>query len=216
MQQVQPGEGPQEVPAGTLGELLFAKGSKPSVSEREWSALVGAIAEGDQRALHMLFSRMHRIVFTFLVRMTHNRETAEELTVDVFHEVWRRAPEFDPVGGSVVGWIMNLARSRALDRLRFEQRKKRVADPTHAPNEPVAEPGPHEAIAAKEQSRLVRQALDHLAPGEKQAIETAFFSELTYSEVATRLGQPVGTVKTRIRSGLAKLRRALVETEQPR
>ena len=72
--------------------------------------------------------RTHRIVFTLMVRITNNRETAEELTLDVFHDVWRRASTYDPAGGSVVGWIMNQARSRAIDRLRFEQRKKRVDD----------------------------------------------------------------------------------------
>ena len=84
------------------------------------------MAAGDPLALHALYERTHRIVFTLIVRITHNRETAEELTVDVFHDAWRRAASYDPAGGSVVGWIMNQARSRAIDRLRFEQRKKRV------------------------------------------------------------------------------------------
>jgi RNA polymerase sigma-70 factor (ECF subfamily) len=199
--------------ATTLGDLLFAKGAKPPVSESDWAALVQAVAEGDQRAMHALYRGMHRIVFTYIMKITHNRETAEELTVDVFYDVWRRAPAYSPAGGSVVGWIMNQARSRAIDRLRFEQRKKRAANPT---NDGLTESGegdgPHEVMSAKEQSCLVRHALDCLAPQERQAIEAAFFSELTYSEVASRLNQPVGTVKTRIRSGLAKLRRALAGT----
>jgi RNA polymerase sigma-70 factor (ECF subfamily) len=108
---------------------------------------------------------------------------------------------------------MNQARSRAIDRLRFEQRKKRAANPIYdALTESGEGDGPHEAMSAKQQSRLVRHALADLAPQERQAIETAFFSELTYAEVAARLNQPVGTVKSRIRSGLAKLRRALAGT----
>jgi RNA polymerase sigma-70 factor (ECF subfamily) len=169
---------------------------------------VQSIAGGDQVALHALFARSHRIVFTLIVRITGNRETAEEVTLDVFHDVWRRAATYDPVDGSVVGWMMNQARSRAIDRLRYEQRKKRVGGPGDS-LPPAAATGPHEALDVMEQGRLLQEALQALAPGEREAIETAFFSELSYVETAARLNQPVGTVKTRIRSGLRKLRQAL-------
>ena len=198
---------------GTLGELLYGGTSKAPVSERDWAALVEAIAAGDQRALHALYERTHRIVFTLMVRITGNRETAEELTLDVFHDVWRRASTYDVKGGSVVGWIMNQARSRAIDRVRFDHRKKRVTPP-HAETEIPAAAGrnPEDAFDLSEQACLVRRALEVLKPEERQVIETAFFSELTYDEVAARLEQPVGTVKTRIRSGLAKLRQVLGKT----
>src|SRR5688572_22203315 len=120
------GQEHREVAPGTLGEVLYAGKPKALVSEDDWAAIVRRIVGGDQQALHALYERAHRVVFTLIVRITGNRETAEELTLDVFHDVWRRAPAYDPAGGSVVGWIMNQARSRAIDRLRFEQRKKRV------------------------------------------------------------------------------------------
>jgi RNA polymerase sigma-70 factor (ECF subfamily) len=192
----------------TLGDVLYVNRAKARVSEKVWVGLVQAIAGGDQLALHELYRQTYRIIFTLTLRITGNRETAEELTIDVFHDVWRRASTYDPAGGSVVGWIMNQARSRAIDRLRFEQRKKRVNDPADSPSTVTAESGPQEVFAAREQGRLLRQSLEALTPQERQAIETAFFSELTYSEVATRLNQPLGTVKTRIRSGLEKLRQA--------
>lgn len=198
--------------AGTLGDLLYADKAKTPVSEKDWVTLVQSIASGDQRALHALYERTHRIVFTLIVRTTNNRATAEELTVDVFYDVWRRASTYDAGGGSVVGWIMNQARSRAIDRLRFEQRKKRVDPHADSPLPAAAASDPHEAFDLREQGRLLRNALTVLTPDERQAIETAFFSELTYSEVATRLNQPLGTVKTRIRSGLGKLRQALGRT----
>src|ERR1051325_2457024 len=113
----------QQTPA-TLGDVLYAK-SKAPVPEQDWAALVQSIAAGDQLALHALYEMAHRIVFTLAMRITANRETAEELTVDVFHDVWRRASGYDPANGTVLGWIMNQARSRAIDRLRFENRKKR-------------------------------------------------------------------------------------------
>jgi len=142
------------------------------------------------------------------MRISNNRESAEEITLDVFADVWRRSGQYDPEGGSVIGWIMNQARSRAIDRLRFEQRKKRVST---YPNdrEAVQLEGPTEAIDARRRRSLVQEALSALTPEERKAIETAFFSELTYSETAVRLNQPLGTVKTRVRSALAKLRKAL-------
>jgi len=200
----------------TLGDLLYADEGKERVSEKHWAGLVQSIAGGDQQALYVLFERAHRLVFTLIVRITNNAETAEELTLDVFHDVWRRASTYDPAGGSVVGWIMNQARSRAIDRLRFEQRKKRGG--SHADGLPAAPApdDPQDILDVREQGRVLRKALEILTPGERQAIEAAFFSELTYREVATRLDEPLGTVKTRVRSGLGKLRQALTGAAKDR
>jgi DNA-directed RNA polymerase specialized sigma24 family protein len=110
---------------GTLGDLLYADNAKSRVSEKRWVALVRSIAMGDQRALHELYERTHRVVFTLIMRITNNRQVAEELTLDTFHDLWQRAATHDVTGESVVGWIMNRARSRASDRFLFERRKKR-------------------------------------------------------------------------------------------
>ena len=189
--------------------MLYANKTRALASEKDWVGLIQAIASGDQLALHALYAQTHRIVFTLIVRITNNRETAEEVTLDVFHDVWRRASTYDPAGGSVVGWIMNQARCRAIDRVRFEQRKKRVNPEAATRVTTATECGPHEALDLREQARLLREALQVLTPEERQVIETTFFSELTYHEAASRLNQPLGTVKTRIRSGLRKLREAL-------
>ena len=191
----------------TLGDVLYAK-SKASVSEQDWTTLVQSIAAGDQLALHALYERAHRPVFTFVMRITANRETAEELTVDVFHDVWRRASSYDAANGTVLGWIMNQARSRAIDRLRFESRKKRSSDGGVQPVDEVAA-DPHDALELREQGESLRAAVAVLTPDERQAIETTFFAGLTHAEAAARLNQPLGTIKTRIRSGLHKLRHAL-------
>jgi RNA polymerase sigma-70 factor (ECF subfamily) len=193
--------------APTLGDVLYAK-SKPPVLEQDWATLVQSIAAGDQLALHALYEMAHRVVFTLIMRITANRETAEELTVDVFHDVWRRASSYDAANGTVLGWIMNQARSRAIDRLRFESRKKR----THADDpRPLADVAadPRDALEQREQRELLRDALAALTADERQAIEATFFAGLTHAEAAVRLNQPLGTVKTRIRSGLHKLRQAL-------
>jgi RNA polymerase sigma-70 factor (ECF subfamily) len=190
----------------TLGDVLYAK-SKAPVPEQDWAVLVQSIAAGDQLALHALYERAHRIVFTLIMRITANRETAEELTIDVFHDVWRRASGYDAANGTVLGWIMNQARSRAIDRLRFESRQKR----SHGGDESLAgvAADPRDVLEQREQGASLRVALTTLTPDERQAIEMTFFAGLTHAEAAARLDQPLGTIKTRIRSGLHKLRQRL-------
>jgi RNA polymerase sigma-70 factor (ECF subfamily) len=199
-------ESTQKRPA-TLGDVLYAK-SKPPALEQEWAALVQSIGAGDQLALHALYERAHRLVFTLIMRITANRDTAEELTVDVFHDIWQRASRYDAANGTVLGWIMNQARSRAIDRLRFESRKKRSEPGDMQPLAEVA-PNPHDELELRQQGELLRAALAALTPDERQAIETTFFAGLTHAEAAAGLNQPLGTIKTRIRSGLHKLRQRL-------
>jgi len=201
----------------TLGDLLYADQSRARVPEDAWVALVHAMAAGDQRALRALYERTHRLVFTFLARMLNDRRSAEELTVDTFHAVWCRSAQYDPAGGTVLGWIMNQARSRAIDRLRYEQRKKRTAPPASADAFATDDSdSTSESLQAIQQGEALRECLGALTPGEREVIEAAFFQELSYPEVAARLNQPLGTVKTRIRSGLEKLRQVLdVRREEP-
>src|SRR4029077_3745819 len=114
------------------------------------------------------------------MRITANRQTAQELTIDVFHDVWRRASHYDPANGTVLGWIMNQARSRAIDRLRFESRKKS----SHADDmQPLAEVAadPRDVLELREQGEALRAALAVLTPGERQAIEATFFAGLTHT-----------------------------------
>jgi RNA polymerase sigma-70 factor, ECF subfamily len=144
--------------AATLGDVLYADTSKSVASESDWVALVRSVGAGDQLALHALYERAHRIVFTLIVRITANRETAEELTVDVFHDLWRRASAYDPANGTVVGWIMNQARSRALDRVRFDSRKKRVA-PNGADETAAEAPDACDQLQMDQQNRSLRASL---------------------------------------------------------
>lgn len=100
---------------GTLGALLYADTSKTRVSEQNWAGVLQSVAARDPAALRELYERAHAIVFTLIVRLTHDRATAEALTLDVFHDVWRLASKYDAAGGSVLGWIMDRARSKAID-----------------------------------------------------------------------------------------------------
>lgn len=205
--------GPHSARSPTLGDVLYADKDQVLVPETDWVRLVGLVAHGNHDALHSLYERTHHIVFTLIVRLTQSRETAEELTVDVFHDVWRRAPSYDPANGTVVGWIMNQARSRAIDRLRFDNRKKRVNPYPESEEDEAQGAGPQDVLAMKERGRVLREALSVLNPAEREAIENAFFGDLTYAEVAERLNEPLGTIKTRVRSGLGKLRQALADAE---
>jgi RNA polymerase sigma-70 factor (ECF subfamily) len=197
----------ERAPPKTLGDVLYAKQDIAIQDEQVWVVLVQATAAGDQGAFRALYDRMHGIVFTLTMRITQSREIAEEVMVDVFHDVWKRAAAYDAENGTVVGWIMNQARSRAIDRFRFEHRQKRTA-----PVAPVVELTESDAVHHLDvaaQGRLLREALRALTAEERRAIETAFFADVSYAEAAALLDQPVGTIKTRIRSGLRKLRQAL-------
>lgn len=200
---------------GTLGAVLYSQAGRATPAEREWVELLESISAGDQLALHALYERAHRVVFTLAMRITNSRQTAEELTVDVFHHVWRHAAKYEPSGGTVLGWILNQARWRAIDRLRFEGRQKRL-DPHDQEFRQWTPPrDSHDAVALKQRTESLKRALGVLTADEREAIERAYFSGETYSEVAERLNQPLGTIKTRIRSGLAKLRVALASGAQP-
>jgi RNA polymerase sigma-70 factor (ECF subfamily) len=193
----------------TLGDLLYSDPSRCRVSEAEWCAVVTAIAAKDVRALRILYERAHRLVFTLSLRISGTRETAEEVTLDVFRDVWRRADQYDASAGTVLGWIMNQARSRALDRLRHEKRQKRVNPYVNDPLTADSDFTAHRLVEQRDRSRQLRSAIGMLTAGERAAIEVAYFSELSHAEAAARLNQPVGTIKTRIRSGLQKLRRMM-------
>jgi len=191
-----------------LGQLLLGRSQTP-VSESEWVELVHRIGQQDQIALQVLYDRTNRLVFTLVMRITADREAAEEVTLDVFHEIWQRASTYDPVNGTVAGWIMNQARSRACDRVRFDHRKKRSGNVLDLVAVPDAADDPLHAVQLRERQGLVRNAIENLSAEERKVVECAFFSDLTHQEVADQLNQPLGTVKTRIRSALAKLRHAV-------
>lgn len=205
----EPFEAPEHAAPGTLGGLLYADRTKARVSESEWAAHVRAMAQGDQLALRTLYDLAHRLVFTLALRLTGSRETAEELTVDVFHALWQRAATYNPEAGTVLAWIMNQARSRTIDRLRHENRRKRVNVDGHDVGGPAPAVDAAAMVAGTEDVRALHQAMAGLNTGERHAIETAYYAEMSHAEVAAWLDQPLGTIKTRIRSGLAKLRKAL-------
>jgi RNA polymerase sigma-70 factor (ECF subfamily) len=182
-------------------------------------ALMDAVASRDQGALSLLYDRHASAVLGVCIRILKERGEAEEVTGDVFTEVWERAARYDATRGHPVAYLLNLARSRAIDRLRTRTRRERIiVDADAGTSSPGASRRPVEAVAAgspfadarTDQMRShIEQAMSGLHPEQKRALILAYFDGMSHSEVASALGEPLGTVKTRIRQGLLRLRESL-------
>jgi RNA polymerase sigma-70 factor (ECF subfamily) len=171
--------------------------------------LLDRIVAGDQIALGELYDRHSRLLFGLLVRMLGDHSDAEEVLQDVFLQTWTRADTFDPALGSAVGWLIGIARNRAIDRLRTNASRRPSSDVVHAAVSVVT---PESAAVLGERQEAVRRALAGLHGEQRELIQQAYFRGLTQTELATKLNLPLGTVKTRIRTGLTQLRHALERT----
>jgi RNA polymerase sigma-70 factor (ECF subfamily) len=148
------------------------------------------------------------LVYGIALRILNDTADAEEVTLDVYAQIWKSAATFDVQRGSVCSWMVTLVRSRAIDRMR--SRHSRVRREEAASIElRAASPGPEEQTVFFEKTKRIQAALATLSREQRQAIELAFFSGLTHVEVATKVGEPLGTIKTRIRLGMMRLRDAL-------
>jgi len=178
--------------------------------DRELRALLARMGRGDEAALEVFYGATSAHVHGLALRIVRESAGAEDVTLDVFAQAWRQAQTYDPRLASVLGWLRMLTRSRAIDLKRSRGRYRALEQALDAEIE-LEQPGasPLATIAAGEHAARVRRALHGLPREQRCAIEAAFFDGMTHPEVAARLGQPLGTVKTRIRTGLAALRRAL-------
>lgn len=173
------------------------------------------MAVGSEAALGALYDTTSSKVFGLALRILKDRRAAEEVTIDVFMQAWRQAVRYDRDRGTVTAWLLNLARSRAIDALR--SRSKQAEQETRiAPVFDLIDPapGPEQASVDAERSRRVQHALSSLPREQRRAIEAVYFEGLSHSEAARELGHPLGTIKTRIRMGLGALRRALAQAQE--
>ena len=189
--------------------LLAAVASFPGSAAADHAALE-RMARGDHEALAELFDRHGRLVFSLALRILRDQSDAEDIVQDVFSQAWRQAARYESSRGNVIAWLLNLTRSRAIDRLR-----SRRARPDTAAGDPAALGQPDrsqpvdEQIALSTEAARIRAAVDELSVLQRVAIELAFYEGLTHVEIAERLELPLGTVKTRIRQGLLKLKERL-------
>ena len=170
--------------------------------------LLQAISRGDESALAALYDRYRLILFGLIMRILHDRQEAEDVLQETFLQVWRRADDFEPSRGRAFTWLVTIARSRALDRLRMLGSRSRFVEADEQPSNDKVIDATQQWVKS-EQGEIVRQALRELPEEQRRTLLLAYFEGLTQAEIAERLGDPLGTVKTRMRSGLIKLRELL-------
>jgi RNA polymerase sigma-70 factor (ECF subfamily) len=179
-----------------------AVGNTVSVTS-EAAELIGRMVRGDRSGLEGLYDRYAQLLFNLVIRVVRNRSDAEEVLQEVFLQAWRSAPRYDPSRGSPEAWLIMMARSRALDAVRVARR---------TPDRPDAEPPPEiaetmpDVAGAVEARALVTVALQDLTSVQREVLELAFYEGLSQTDIATRTGTPLGTVKTRTRMALERLR----------
>lgn len=177
---------------------------------------IGLLAAGDAAALAWLYDRHAKPVYSLALRIIDDEAEAEDVVQDVFAQAWRQASRYDATRGPVAAWLLTMARTRAIDRLRARRVRpegqvvsdERVMQDLQAPGTNIAD-----ELLTEEQARRVRAALGELPLMQRLPLELAYYEGLSQREIAERLEQPLGTVKTRIRLGLLKLRDALAEEQ---
>lgn len=177
--------------------------------------LMSRVARGEEQALGALYDRFGGVLYAVAYRIVGQKADAEEVVMEAFAQAWREAGRFDAARGSVAAWLTMMARSRALDLVRSQARRVRITD-TAAREDTAASPAmssglpvPGSALEHEERRRAVTNALADLSPPQREAIELAYYEGLSQTEIAERLKEPLGTIKTRMRLGMLKLREAL-------
>jgi len=181
------------------------------IADRE---MIERIGRGDQSAFSALYDRLSRPLYSLALRMLGDAGDAQDALQDVFLQIWSRAATYNPEQSTVFSWTVLLTRSRVIDRLRARKRRLRVVDSaTGDEDADVADASTTESAAdtadKNDEAARVRSVLNNLPSEQREAIELAFFGHLTHHEIAARLGEPLGTIKARIRRGLLKLRERL-------
>ena len=182
---------------------LAVTSSSSIVEDRE---AIARMIDGDQDGLAALYDRHGRFVYSLALRIVRDQADAEDVTQEVFVQVWRQADRFDPARGSVVGWLLTIARARAIDVVRRRGTRPAPAGNIAALDTSDDAPAQDVQIEWAQRAEGVRTALESLPLLQRLAVELAFFDGLTHAQIAEQLEVPLGTVKTRVRLGLLRLR----------
>ena len=176
--------------------------------------LLALVIQRQDRALGQLYDRYGRLVYTIALRITGDRQTAEEVVQDVFQNVWQAAGSYQAGIGQFSSWLLGITRHRAIDATRSKRERARTREQALDASFPMSDESDIERDVARSLLRdTVRAALQELPANQRQAVELAYYGDLTRAEIAERLGEPLGTIKTRLRLGLLKLRDLLRQVE---
>ena len=190
--------------------FLLAIGARFTAARDEEAGLIAAVARGERDPLRHLYDRLAGHSLAVALRVLGSRSEAEEVVQDVFVEVWTRAALFDATRGSARTWVLSMTRNRAIDRVRSRGASARMVDGVRA--EAAVSPlgtTPLESAVARESREQIQAALTVLSDDQRQVLELGYFEGLSQSEISERLGQPLGTVKSRVRAALEKLAGAI-------
>lgn len=187
----------------------------PVTSSNDDLLVVRRIADGDESALATLYDRWAQSVYSLAAHLLKDADGAEDLVEETFWQVWQRAASYDPSRGTVRTWLLTIGRSRALDRLRARKRgREEIATDLSLVRDPRSDPS--QEVEGAERRQLVYSALTELPEDQRRALELAYFRGLSQSEIAEFLGEPLGTIKTRMRLGMQKLRDKLIGLRESR
>ena len=175
--------------------------AEKTISDKE---LVSRVRAGDQNAMGTLYDRYSALVYAVGLRVLADTAAAEDVLQEVFMQLWRNPARFDASRGSLGAWLAVIARNRAIDALRKRRYESDVEDIVVSVEPDLASQADRSRAA-----KNVRDVLNGMHPAQRQALEMAFFEGLTHTEIAAKIGEPLGTIKTRIRAGLLALRKAL-------
>lgn len=182
---------------------------EPNLRNKQLAELISQIASQDQEAMSTLYDTTNRLVYGLLLRILNDHATAEEVLLDVFTQVWRQASRYDGTRGGPMAWITTIARSRAIDRLRSGKQELQREESLETVVQYAASDNVEEDVANAEMRAIIQKAMELLTPEQREVIELAYYSGMSQSEIALKLNQPLGTVKTRTRIGMMRLREAL-------
>lgn len=194
---------------------MYPERTKAARVEPADARMLERMAAGDRSAMAELYDRTNQIVYGLALRILADEAAAEDVMVEVYTKAWKTASEYDPARGTAAAWLLIMTRSRALDVLRARQRD-RASEPLETVRQLSSDaPGPEALTLAAERHRFVHGALGRLSGEQRELMELAYFGGMSHSEIAAALGQPLGTVKTRIRSAMLQLRQLLAPLDAP-
>jgi RNA polymerase sigma-70 factor (ECF subfamily) len=177
--------------------------------EQEDHDLIRRMAERDVNALDAFYDKYRGLAFSLVLRIVGNRADAEDVTMDVFWQVWQQSQRYDSSRGKPAAWLITIARTRAIDCVRSISRQHTKMESVELQNGPAGVSPEPEPFVVADIRKAVREALETLAENQKVPLELAYFEGMSHTEIAAALGQPLGTVKDRIRTGMAHLRKRL-------